>query len=198
MALRKQAKTLSKAQIQMVTRYLGGKRHSKRNIAMFLLSVRAGLRAKELSLVCWKHLVGSDGQLNDYLTLPNTASKGNSGRMVPLHSDLKKALLDLLEVQSKRRSFTLDQPLAQSQKGGSMDRQVVVNWFHNLYEELGLVGASSHSGRRTFCTNIAKKVGEAGCTIKDVQQLMGHSSVQTTMAYIDLNPEGQKQLVNLW
>ena len=51
MALRKQAKVINKHQVQMVVGYLKTKRHSDRNVAMFLLSVRAGLRAKEISLV---------------------------------------------------------------------------------------------------------------------------------------------------
>ena len=57
-------------------------------------------------------------------------------------------------------------------------------WFHRLYGELGLKGASSHSGRRTFITKSARIV-EAGGSSRDVQELAGHASLSTTQRYIE-------------
>jgi integrase len=54
MGLGKQAKTLSRGQIDAMLAYLSTTRHAKRNRLIFLLSVKAGLRAKEIA----KHLVG--------------------------------------------------------------------------------------------------------------------------------------------
>ena len=47
MSLGKQAKVLSKKQIEMISQYLRGRRCGLRNQVIFLLSVKAGLRAKE-------------------------------------------------------------------------------------------------------------------------------------------------------
>ena len=53
MGLLKQAKTLSKRQITLTTALLQQTRYPTRNLAIFLLSVKAGLRAKEIaSLTC--------------------------------------------------------------------------------------------------------------------------------------------------
>ena len=49
MGLTKQAKTLNKSQIDAILNYLDGRRNSLRNQVIFLLSVKAGLRAKEIA-----------------------------------------------------------------------------------------------------------------------------------------------------
>jgi integrase len=49
MALGKQAKTLSKGQVEAVLGYLAKTRHPTRNRLIFLLSVKTGLRAKEIA-----------------------------------------------------------------------------------------------------------------------------------------------------
>jgi integrase/recombinase XerD len=58
-------------------------------------------------------------------------------------------------------------------------------WFHERFAELGIEGASSHSGRRTFITNAARKIVEAGGSLRDVQELAGHASLGTTQRYIE-------------
>jgi hypothetical protein len=63
----------------------------------------------------------------------------------------------------------------------------IVNWFRQLYRELSLNSCSSHSGRRTFITNAARLVFKAGGSLRDVQQLAGHRSIEQTQAYIAWN-----------
>ena len=63
--------------------------------------------------------------------------------------------------------------------------------FKRLYTKAGIEGASSHSGRRTFATNLISK----GFDIKSVSVLMGHRSIQTTARYIQENPKMLGQMV---
>ena len=49
--------------------------------------------------------------------------------------------------------------------------QAIVNMFHRWYRHLGFVGCSSHSGRRTFITNAARKISTVGGSLRDVQEL---------------------------
>jgi integrase len=63
--------------------------------------------------------------------------------------------------------------------------------FQKWYRHLGFVGCSSHSGRRTFITNAARKISTVGGSLRDVQELAGHSNLRTTQRYIDVNPDAQ-------
>ena len=73
----------------------------------------------------------------------------------------------------------------------------IVNWFVAMFAELGIDGCSSHSGRRTFITTAAKNVHRAGGSLRDVQLLAGHRSIETTQRYIDGDTPSQRRLVSL-
>ena len=73
----------------------------------------------------------------------------------------------------------------------------IVNWFVSLYKELGYEGCSSHSGRRTFITSAARVLARSGGSLRDVQLLAGHRSIETTQAYIDGDTKAQRKLVSL-
>jgi integrase len=55
----------------------------------------------------------------------------------------------------------------------------------------------SHSGRRTFITNAARKISTVGGSLRDVQMLAGHTNLRTTQRYIDTNPDAQVRIVKL-
>ena len=63
MALGKQAKTLTKAQVDAALGYIATTRHPIRNRAVFLLSVKAALRAKEIASLTWDMVTTSDGEI---------------------------------------------------------------------------------------------------------------------------------------
>ncbi len=73
----------------------------------------------------------------------------------------------------------------------------IAHWFRRLYANLGFDGCSSHSGRRTAITTWARNVSKVSGSMRDVQSLAGHSSMQINQAYIDVNVEAKQKLVDL-
>ena len=68
---------------------------------------------------------------------------------------------------------------------------------HRLYAGLGMVGCSSHSGRRSFVTRAARRISEVGGSLRDVQMLAGHASLSTTAKYIEHDADAQRKVVAL-
>ena len=199
MALGKQAKTLSKSQIDLVLALLQQTCYFERNRLILLLSVKAGLRAKEIASLTWGMLINPDGTLSSELALTNSASKGTSGRIIPLNRELHDCLVEQLAVVGVGKTLDAihDCHVIQTQRSQSPSAQVIVNMLNGWYQKAGLVGCSSHSGRRTFITNAARKISSVGGSLRDVQHLAGHSSLQTTQRYIDGDSEARRKVVNL-
>jgi integrase len=187
----KHAKTLTKQQLAAALRRAAHSRYPDRDRVMVLLSVKAGLRAGEIAKLTWPMVVDAQGRIARYIELHDAAAKKRSGRTIPLHPDLKRPLRRLQKQDVARG------PVIRSERGAALRPSSVVNWFARLYRELGFEGCTSHSGRRTFITNAARLVFKAGGSLRDVQQLAGHRSIEHTQAYIDGDTRAQRRLVNL-
>jgi len=199
MGMGKQSKTLNKSQIQMMRSHLRSKRNGLRNETIFLLSVKGGLRSKEISQLSWKEVCDSDGKVSDHINLTNRSSKGLSGRTIPINKDLRKNLIELLDQQQRMfRSFDLNTSfIVRTERSPFTTSQTIVNMFQSWYGRLGLLGCSSHSGRRTFITETSKRISLVGGSLRDIQMMVGHSSLQTTQRYIEGDSESQKKVVDL-
>ena len=89
----KQAKIVSPIQERAMLGYLATTRSPARDRVMCLLSMKAGLRAKEMASLTWAMVTDAQGQGAEVLHVPNRASKGKTGgRTIPLHPDLQAAL----------------------------------------------------------------------------------------------------------
>jgi integrase/recombinase XerD len=192
MAQGKQAKVITRPQERAVLDHLRHTRNPERDRTTFLLSLKAGLRAKEIAALTWSMVTDDGGQIGECIALPDNASKGKSGRTVYLHPDLKQALEMLHMISPDTRS---DWPVIYSTRNKGFSAATVKDWFTRLYRTLGMDGCSSHSGRRTFITRAAREVSVVGGSIRDVQQLAGHASLSMTQTYIEGNTEAKRKLV---
>ena len=97
--------------------YAAQTRQPKRDTVIVLLSVKAGLRACEIAGLQWSMVMTDNGEIGDVIDIRSAIAKKGSGRRIPMHPSLKRALADLWRVR------TSDTHIVASNRGGPMRRQ---------------------------------------------------------------------------
>jgi integrase len=203
----RQAELLNDTQVRACLRWCDERRrYPHRDRVVVLLSVRAGLRAVEIARLRRGHVMDGGGGIADVIDLQDRLSKKGPGRVIPMHADLRTHIIKLFGIVPGGP----DDPLILSERAMRpnpedpadgrlvcMAPNSIVLMFGQMYGELGLAGCSSHSGRRTFITKVAGKITEAGGSLRDVQQLAGHTSLNTTQRYVDGSDEAKRRVMKL-
>lgn len=188
----KQAKLLTPTEQKRVNALIEAHRYSARNHAIFAFSFYAGLRACEIAALKVGDVFGTDGQVRDTVFLATAQTKGDEASTVLVSKRLAKALVTYATAYPGHVAKS-DAPLFFSAKRGGFSAQTIVNLFARFYELAGIKGASSHSGRRQFLTELADK----GINARVIQALARHKHLNTTMRYIDLNENKLRQAIEL-
>jgi len=140
-------------------------RYPERNRLIFRLSVKAGLRAKEIAKLTWRVTNDSQGDIARVIALQDSASKGRSGRHIPLNDEVREALIEYRSTVPHAGPHVIC-----TERSLQTSAQMIVNLLQRWFRHLGFTGCSNHSGRRTFITNAARKISTVGGSLGDVQQ----------------------------
>jgi integrase/recombinase XerD len=186
----KQAKTFTEKELKQVLTYISLRRHALRNRAMVLLTHWAGMRVGEVAALLAGDLVNADGSIRSEIRLAPEQTKGRHARTVFLGQKLRR---ELAAYVASLKNPKLDRPLFYTQKQAGFTANTLCQYFHWLYKGAGIQGASSHSGRRSFITNLASR----GVGVRVLMSLAGHRDISTTQRYIDVNDEMQRKAVDL-
>lgn len=186
-----QAKTLTERELKRVLDYIASQRHAARNRAMILCTVHAGLRVSEVAALRYSDVVAADSTIRSEFLLTADQAKGGHERTVFIGERLKKELAAYVKTLKRRDKESL--ALFHTQKRDHFSANTLCQHFHWLYKRAGIEGASSHSGRRTFITNLAAK----GVGVRVLASLAGHRSISTTQSYIDVNDDQKRKAVEL-
>lgn len=186
-----QAKTLRPDDLKIVLARVATRRYAIRDRAIVLTSFLSGMRAHEIASLRLGDVVSDDGRILDEIALDASQTKGRRGRRVFVSAKLKKELGNY--IKSACVGWQPDEPLFRSQKKRGFNANTMCQLFLNIYDQCGIKGASSHSGRRTFITNLASK----SVSVRVLAALAGHSSIATTQRYIDVNDAQLRNAVEL-
>lgn len=193
--LHRQAKVLSSGQIRAILKHISDTRHPVRNRVIFLLSLRAGLRAKEIAALEWRMITDAEGQIARSIRLIDAAAKGRSGGVIPMANELRQSLEALR--QNSPNPVGRCKVVA-TERSNETSAQVIINMFADWFSALGFEGCSSHSGRRTFITMAARNIGRFGGSLRDVQALARHRSLAMTQRYIEIDSRAMEKVVDGW
>lgn len=188
----KQAKTLNATELRRVLDHVATRKHATRNRALVMTTFLSGMRVGEVASLRYKDVVDSEGAVRNEIRLTAEQTKGNEARVVFVNEKLRKELEQYLRTY---KTTDMNSKLFYSQKRTSdgFTANTLTQFFHFLYRRAGLDGASSHSGRRTFITNLASK----GVGVRVLMSLSGHKNISTTQAYIDVNDDMKRKAVEL-
>ncbi len=195
-----QARTLTDKELNLLLLYINTRKHSARNRAMVLMTYYAGMRIGEVTATKISDILELDGTIKQELNLTAEQTKGRHARTVVLADKLRKELQSYLQTRFSNKelialtySEKLHKPLFVTQKREGFDANTGCYLMHSLYKGAGLYGASSHSGRRSFITNLSSK----SVPLKVLMDLVGHRSLQTTQRYIDVTQDMKRAAVEL-
>lgn len=188
----KRAKTLTPQELRRVLDYIATRKHAERNRAMLLTTYYAGLRVGEVAALKAGDVIDDKGRIRAEIRLEAIQTKGKHARVVFVPEKLRKELAKYIQAMPQPNP---DAALFITQKSGiaGFTANTLTQHFHYLYKRSGITGASSHSGRRTFITNLASR----GVGVRVLMTLAGHRNISTTQAYIDVNDTMLRKAVEL-
>ncbi len=185
------AKVLNEAEFKRLLIVAKSGQFALRNVALLYCSFGLGLRAKEIASLTIADVTDPNYGLLEEICLKRGVTKGERQRYAYL---IHKKVCDALDEYIKSIGpIDRSRVLFQTQHKSRFTPNAMQKWFKALYDKAGIVGASSHSGRRTFITRLI----EQGADIKAVSRLAGHASIVTTAIYVEDNPDRLKRLTNL-
>ena len=188
----KQAKTLNQQEIRKVLDYTATRKHSTRNRCLLLTTFLSGMRCGEVATLRYSDVVNADGTIKNEIRLSAENTKTNEARTVFVNDKLRKEFEKYIAVY--KPSNTNEKFFySQKRKSDGFTANTLTQFFHYLYKRSGIDGASSHSGRRTFITNLATQ----GVGVRVLMSLAGHKNIGTTQAYIDVNDDMKRKAVEL-
>lgn len=186
-----QAKTLTKQELKRVLDYNNAcERHSERNRAMILLTFCCGMRIGEVVSLRVADVVNEQGEVLDEIKLAAAHTKASKARTVHVSERMRKELKKYIAgIKSQAHADFL----FKTQKSKRFSSNTATQLLQRIYMRSGIAGATAHSGRRTFITELANK----GVSVRVLAALAGHSSIATTQRYIDINDDMLKRAVEL-
>jgi integrase/recombinase XerD len=186
-----QAKTLTEKDLKKLLNYISTQPHSARNRAMLLTGIYTGMRCKEIASLTLDDVWTTDSGIRHEIRLDKEQTKGMQARTVFVPQKLRKELIAY--IAHIDRSDTTKALFYTQKRNSGFTANTLAQHFHYLTKRAGLEGASSHSMRRTYITNLAAN----GVGVRVIMGLSGHKALSSVQCYIDCNDDQKRRAVEL-
>jgi integrase/recombinase XerD len=159
---------------------------------MLLLTHWSGMRVGEVAALRYCDVLNNDGTVKDEIQLSAEQTKGKHSRSVFINGRLRKELATYIAAKPQKDG---EHALFYTQKNPKrgFTANTLTQYFLHLYSSVGIDGASSHSGRRSFATVMSSK----GVGIRVLMRAMGHRNISTTIGYVDASDDMLRKAVDL-
>lgn len=185
-----QAKTLSTQEFNhAISTAAQCPRWGLRNRMLLLITHWSGMRVCEVASLRISDVLDVRGNILNEVQLHATQTKSSHARTVVFPQRLQNELRNYLKRQFGFRSLAGvayefgHKPLFFTQKRNAFTPNTLTQTFTAIYKAAGIKGATSHTGRRTWLTQLAAK----GANVRVLQSLAGHRSLAVTQRYIEVN-----------
>jgi len=150
---------------------------------MLQLTHYCGMRVGEVAALRIEDVVDENYKVRTEIVLAASITKSKRARRIFVPRQMHKQLqqyINTLPSTSAPNTY-----LFSTQKQSHFTANTAAQHLQRLYAQAAIVGATSHSGRRTYLTELAAK----GVGVRVLAEMAGHASIQTTQRYIDVNDE---------
>lgn len=204
----KRARTLDDEQFQQLLEYIDqNSTLPERDRLIVMLSFKAGLRVAEIAKIDLSAMLDvTNNRIGKMVYVFSHVAKKKRQREVPINKDLRGAIeafrkrfpaATFVAISSQPFRYLLTKgpngkpkPLAVGPEVYKrMSVTALTNYYWRLLHDAGFENASSHSGRRTFGTKLARRANQHHSSLRDVQKLMGHARLDTTENYIEYSDD---------
>lgn len=145
-----------------------------RDVVVVTLFYTSGIRLSELATADW-------GDLSSDMTTLRVLGKGNKERVVPLPTPTQRLLKKYFSQFSSQNICTgQKKALILSKKGERLSQRTIERIVERILTRAGVQGkCSPHILRHTFATHLLN----AGVDLREIQELLGHTSLKATQVY---------------
>lgn len=157
-----------------------------RDRAMIETLYSTGMRVSELLSLSASRILDAEGQVVSEIRI---TGKGGKDRMVFLGSQARQALAHYLRVRDEFAPKT--EALFVNARGGALTDRGLRNILNQYERHIGMhKRLYPHRFRHTFATDLLND----GADIRQVQEMLGHSSLSTTQVYTSVSRERLKEV----
>jgi len=188
-----QARSINNEEFQRVIDVtLANSQFPSRDVAILAISYYAGLRAMEICGLNLSDILDSEGQLKQQVTLRKIATKGAKGGVAYFsHPVLREHLSKYLVENRSTKTMECDAVFV-SRVSKRFSPSSMSQLFTRLYQQAGMEGCTSHTGRRSLGRNLNRN----GVSLYNIQKVLRHADISQTVRYIDCDTDLLANLVS--